>query len=99
MAKPALHRAALANLVIYEMEIGTFAGNSGKEGSFQTAIGRLSQVAALGFNAVEVMPVVENPPGNIGYGPSDQYAVQNEIYGGPITSKPSSTPPTPPVWP
>jgi 1,4-alpha-glucan branching enzyme len=77
----------LVNLAIYEMEIGTFAGNGGKQGSFQTAIGKLSLVASLGFNAVEVMPVVENPPGNIGYGPSDQYAVQNEIYGGPDNFK------------
>ncbi len=79
----------LASLMIYEMEIGTFNANSGgAEGSFQSAIARLGMISSLGFNAVEVMPVNENPPNNsIGYGPSDQLAVQNEIYGGPDNFK------------
>lgn len=79
----------LKNLMIYEMEIGTFAGvKGGTSGTFQSAIGRLGEISSLGFNAVEVMPVVENPPGNsIGYGPSDQLAVENETYGGPDNFK------------
>jgi len=79
----------LAALMIYEMHIGTFAGVPGvASGTFQSAIGRLGEVSSLGFNAVEVMPVVENPPGNsIGYGPSDQLAVENETYGGPDNFK------------
>jgi 1,4-alpha-glucan branching enzyme len=79
----------LKNLLIYEMEIGTFAGvKGGTSGTFQSAIGRLPAIYSLGFNAVEVMPVVENPPGNsIGYGPSDQLAVENETYGGPDNFK------------
>src|SRR5580698_680020 len=79
----------LANLMIYEMEIGTFAGvKGGMSGTFQSAIGKLPEISTLGFNAVEVMPVVENPLGNsIGYGPSDQLAVENETYGGPDNFK------------
>ncbi len=77
----------LAGLAIYEMEIGTFAPNGGKQGSFQSAIAKLTSISSLGFNAVEVMPVVENPPHNIGYGPTDQLAVQNEVYGGPDSFK------------
>ena len=79
----------LAKLMIYEMEIGTFAGvKGGTSGTFQSAIGRLGEVSLLGFNAVEVMPVVENPLGNsIGYGPSDQLAVEYETYGGPDNFK------------
>jgi 1,4-alpha-glucan branching enzyme len=79
----------LARLMVYEMEIGTFNANAGgAEGSFQSAIARLGMISSLGFNAVEVMPVNENPPNNsIGYGPSDQLAVQNEIYGGPDNFK------------
>ena len=39
--------------VIYEMHIGTFT----REGTFRAAIDRLAHLAALGFTAVEVMPV------------------------------------------
>lgn len=75
--------------MIYEMEIGTFAGGQGgATGTFQSAIGRLGAISSLGFNAVEVMPVNENPPHNsIGYGSSDQLAVENETYGGPDNFK------------
>jgi 1,4-alpha-glucan branching enzyme len=77
------------SLMVYEMEIGTFAGQAGGgAGTFQSAIARLGSVASLGFNAVEVMPVSENPPpSSIGYGPSDQLAVENETYGGPDNFK------------
>jgi 1,4-alpha-glucan branching enzyme len=79
----------LKDLMIYEMEIGTFAGGAGgAAGTFQSAIGRLAEISSLGFDAVEVMPVVENPLGNtIGYDTSDQMAVENETYGGPDNFK------------
>lgn len=78
----------LKNLMIYEMHIGTFARSPGGVGTFQSAIARLPEVSALGFNAVEVLPVVENPPGNtIGYDTSDQMAIENETYGGPDNFK------------
>ncbi len=80
--------APLKTLMIYEMEVGTFgAVQTGASGAFQSALRRLGEISALGFNAVEVLPVNENPPGNIGYGPSDQLAVQNEYYGGPDNFK------------
>jgi 1,4-alpha-glucan branching enzyme len=79
----------LQNLMIYEMHIGTFAHPStGGVGTFQSAIGKLEEISSLGFNAVEVLPVVENPPGDtIGYDTSDQMAVENETYGGPDNFK------------
>jgi 1,4-alpha-glucan branching enzyme len=79
----------LKSLMIYEMEIGTFVWVAGgTSGTFQSAISRLPQIVSLGFNAVEVLPVNENPPNNsIGYGPSDQMAVENETYGGPDNFK------------
>src|SRR6202020_1584302 len=78
----------LKNLMIYEMEIGTYASVKGKlSGTFQSAIGRLPEIIGLGFNAVEVLPVVENPPENIGYQPTDQLSVDNEEYGGPDNFK------------
>lgn len=87
-ASPPFTAPPLAKLMIYEMEIGTFAGVPGGSGTFRSAIGRLGAISSLGFNAVEVMPVNENPPKNsIGYGPSDQLAVENELYGGPDNFK------------
>ncbi len=88
-ASPPFTAPPLTKLMIYEMEIGTFAGvKGGTSGTFQSAIGQLAQISSLGFNAVEVMPVNENPPHNsIGYGPSDQLAVENETYGGPDNFK------------
>ncbi len=54
----------LKSLMIYEMEIGTFVGvKGGTSGTFQSAIARLAaDLRHSGFNAVEVMPVNENPP-------------------------------------
>jgi 1,4-alpha-glucan branching enzyme len=70
-------------LVIYEMHIGTFNDQPGGEpGTLTTAIERLSHVAELGANAVQVMPLAE-VPGNFswGYNPSDIFAVES-YYGG-----------------
>jgi 1,4-alpha-glucan branching enzyme len=76
------------SLMIYEMEIGTFSTNADGPGTFQSAITRLQEISSLGFNAVEIMPVNENPPpSSIGYGPTDQLAVENETYGGPDNFK------------
>lgn len=41
------------DLVLYELHVGTFT----PEGTFDAAIGRLDDLAALGVTAVEVMPV------------------------------------------
>jgi 1,4-alpha-glucan branching enzyme len=79
--------APLKTLMIYEMDIGTYVGVKASTGTFQSAIGRLSNISGLGFNAVEVLPVVENPPEQIGYEPTDQLSVDNEEYGGPDNFK------------
>lgn len=76
--------APLNQLTIYEMDTGTFNATSSSPGTFQSSIAELSEITYLGFNAVELMPVTQfsglygNP-----YGPTDQYAVDNDEYGGP----------------
>jgi 1,4-alpha-glucan branching enzyme len=79
--------APLKNLMGYEMDIGTYVGVKGGTGTFQSALTRLNNISGLGFNAVEVMPVIENPPKNIGYQPTDQLSVDNDEYGGPDNFK------------
>ena len=44
-------------LVIYELHVGTFT----PEGTFDAAIAHLDDVAALGANAIEVMPIASFP--------------------------------------
>jgi 1,4-alpha-glucan branching enzyme len=79
---------ALNQLVIYEMDTGTFNATNSSPGTFQSSIAKLSEITALGFNAVELLPVTQfygvygNP-----YGPTDQYAVDNDEYGGPNNLK------------
>ena len=70
---------ALEDLVLYEMHVGTFSG----EGTFEGAIPRLAELADLGVNAVEVMPIAEFP-GAHGWGYDGVYlnAAQSS-YGGP----------------
>ena len=76
--------APLNQLTIYEMDTGTFNATSSSPGTFESSIAKLSEITDLGFNAVELMPVTQfygihgNP-----YGPTDQYAVDNDEYGGP----------------
>jgi len=77
-AAPALNR-----LIVYEMHVGSFNAPSGTPATFAQAIARLDHVAALGANAVEVLPVHENPGANgWGYGPTLLKAIEIE-YGGP----------------
>ncbi|MBI2869249.1 MAG: malto-oligosyltrehalose trehalohydrolase [Chloroflexi bacterium] len=69
----------LEGQVIYEMHIGTFAG----EGTFQAAAEQLPTLADDGITAVEVMPVNEFA-GRFGWGYDgvDLYA-PTRLYGGP----------------
>ncbi|HEX6534225.1 MAG TPA: malto-oligosyltrehalose trehalohydrolase [Gemmatimonadaceae bacterium] len=70
---------AVADLVIYEMHIGTFTA----EGTFDAAIGELDALARLGITAIEIMPVAQFPGArNWGYDGVLLYAPQN-TYGGP----------------
>ena len=69
----------LAELVIYELHVGTFS----QEGTFAGAIRHLDRLVDLGVNAIEIMPVAEFPGGrNWGYDGVFPYAVQS-TYGGP----------------
>lgn len=76
-----------SDLVIYELHIGAFydpTPTSGGPGKFTDAIAKLDHLAALGINAVELLPIAEFPGDNSwGYNPADQFAVENNAYGGP----------------
>jgi maltooligosyltrehalose trehalohydrolase len=68
-----------AELVIYELHVGTFT----PQGTFESAVERLPQLRELGVTAVEIMPVAEFPGGrNWGYDGVSLYAPQS-TYGGP----------------
>jgi maltooligosyltrehalose trehalohydrolase len=68
-----------AELVIYELHVGTFT----PQGTFESTLERLPQLRQLGVTAVEIMPVAEFPGGrNWGYDGVSLYAPQS-TYGGP----------------
>ncbi|HEY4065008.1 MAG TPA: malto-oligosyltrehalose trehalohydrolase [Puia sp.] len=68
-----------ADLIFYELHVGTFT----PEGTFESMIPRLEELAATGINAIELMPVAQCPGNrNWGYDAVYPYAVQNS-YGGP----------------
>lgn len=67
------------NLILYEIHVGTFTA----QGTFEAIIPRLDELAAMGINAIELMPVGQFPGSrNWGYDGVYPYAVQNS-YGGP----------------
>lgn len=69
----------LAEMIFYEVHIGTFT----EEGTLTAAITRLDDIAAMGINAIELMPVCQFPgTRNWGYDGTFLYSVQNN-YGGP----------------
>lgn len=71
---------ALADLVIYELHVGTFSG----EGTFDAAIEHLPALAQLGVTAIEVMPIAEFP-GRHGWGYDGVYlSAAQSSYGGPL---------------
>lgn len=74
---------SLTNLVFYEVHVGTFT----PEGSFEAMIPRLDELANIGINAIQLMPVAQCPGSrNWGYDGVFLYAVQNS-YGGPVGLK------------
>lgn len=75
-------------LVIYEAHLGTFNDTpGGAPGNLATAIRRLSHLAELGVNAVQIMPLAEFPGDfSWGYNPSDIFAVESK-YGHPADLK------------
>jgi maltooligosyltrehalose trehalohydrolase len=69
----------LAELVFYELHVGTFT----PEGTFEAIIPRLFALRDLGVTAIELMPVAQFPgTRNWGYDGVLPYAAQN-TYGGP----------------
>jgi 1,4-alpha-glucan branching enzyme len=70
-------------LVIYELHIGTFYDTTpNAPGTFANAAQKLPYLAALGINAVEVMPVQEfGDAWNEGYDVANPFAVE-AVYGG-----------------
>jgi maltooligosyltrehalose trehalohydrolase len=71
--------AQLDQLVILELHVGTFSG----QGTFIGAIPHLDELAALGVNAIELMPVAEFP-GARGWGYDGVYiSAAQSSYGGP----------------
>jgi maltooligosyltrehalose trehalohydrolase len=70
---------ALAELVFYELHVGTFTS----EGTFEGVISHLDRLVDLGITAIELMPVAEFPGArNWGYDGVHLYAPQS-TYGGP----------------
>lgn len=69
----------ISEMIIYELHVGTFT----PEGTLEAIISRLNELADLGINAIELMPVAQFPGDrNWGYDGVYSFAVQNS-YGGP----------------
>jgi maltooligosyltrehalose trehalohydrolase len=76
----AFETPSLEELVLYELHVGTFSD----EGTFESAIPHLDELAALGVNAIEVMPIAEFP-GARGWGYDGVYiSAAQSSYGGPL---------------
>jgi maltooligosyltrehalose trehalohydrolase len=74
------HTPRLEHAVIYELHVGTFT----REGTFDAAIPHLRELAELGVNAIELMPVAEFP-GSHGWGYDGVYiSAAQSSYGGPL---------------
>jgi maltooligosyltrehalose trehalohydrolase len=70
---------ALADLVFYELHVGTFT----TAGTFEAVIPHLDRLVDLGITAIELMPIAEFPGSrNWGYDGVHLYAPQS-TYGGP----------------
>ena len=77
--RPAAPHVALADLVIYELHVGTFS----EAGTFDAAIPRLAGLRDLGVTAIEVMPVATFD-GRRGWGYDSLYTfAPHPAYGGP----------------
>ncbi|HEY4101418.1 MAG TPA: alpha-amylase family glycosyl hydrolase [Gemmatimonadales bacterium] len=76
--------------VIYQVHVGSFVGGGDLVDTGPTATGTFAQfeqklgyVRSLGFNAIALLPIHENPgDGNEGYGPSHLFAPESS-YGSP----------------
>lgn len=74
---------SIKGLVIYQLHVGTAT----PDGTFDALISHLPRLAALGVNAIQLLPVAEFPGmRNWGYDGVDLFAVSH-VYGGPIGLK------------
>ena len=76
-------------LVIYELHIGTYAGEGAEDGDGELAdvAGSLDHLVRLGVNAIQLMPVAEFAGDySWGYNPAHIFAVES-TYGGPDALK------------
>lgn len=73
----------LAEMVIYELHVGTFSPG----GNFEGVINRMDYLSEMGITAIELMPVAQFPGNrNWGYDGVYPFAVHHD-YGGPIGLK------------
>ncbi|KJU87041.1 malto-oligosyltrehalose trehalohydrolase [Candidatus Magnetobacterium bavaricum] len=73
----------ISQMIMYELHVGTFTG----AGTFEAIVKRLDDLADIGINAIELMPVTQFPGDrNWGYDSVYPYAVQDS-YGGPLGLK------------
>ncbi len=69
----------IGEMVMYELHVGTFT----QEGTFKAILGSLNELADLGINTIQLMPVAQFPGSrNWGYDGVFPYAVQ-QSYGRP----------------
>ncbi len=77
----------LSDLLVYELHIGTFYDpRSGQSlpGRFIDATNKLDYLKSLGVSAIELMPIGEfSGYSNWGYDTAQQFAADNDAYGGP----------------
>lgn len=75
-------RPAFDDLIIYELHVGTFTPT----GTFRSAIDKLNHTAALGANAIEIMPIADFPgdrnwgyDGVMLYAPARAYGTPDDL--------------------
>jgi 1,4-alpha-glucan branching enzyme len=73
--------SAFNDLIIYELHVGSYDIAPGNpDGSFLDVIQRVPYLAALGVNAVELLPIQEFPTTfSLGYNGTDLYSPENEF--------------------
>jgi 1,4-alpha-glucan branching enzyme len=79
---PGFSPPAFNELVIYQLHVGTFSIQPGSpDGCFLDVVERVPYLAALGVNAVELLPIQEFPTAfSLGYNGTDLFSPENQ-YG------------------
>jgi 1,4-alpha-glucan branching enzyme len=80
-----------ADWLLYQVHVGSFVGGNDSIDTGPTATGtfaqferKLAYIRSLGFNAIALLPVHQNPgDGNEGYGPAHLFAPESS-YGSPL---------------